>query len=471
MVESAADASHAPSPSPEGDLGQVAWWATEQLGFGVIPEAPPDPNPPAMPNGFRQLSVGTLDGRVTAILALHSEWAHSYVAGPYGTDVLVANDTGTASEVFLVSALDGHRTDLFTSPEIVAAAALGDDGASVYYVEVGRQDGRDRGLLRRARDRMGAPEEILPGPIGEPQPDPAMYWLTADPLEGRVVVQHCFGQVRCRSVAVDPATGRTVEDTGLGWPLGGEGSIFFAAGLGASDATYAWDMRSGVAERIEGAGESVPVRLGASWRFVRDDGPEGPTQVIGPGGERSHPPGEDPPGSSMLPLGERRGVALPPGWVLRWPPIPIWQLGEPMGLDGLGQLIHAGTGERVGLETFEPHVAEGETCEVPIPSTMPDGREPGFAVLELLDGHRSVRWGEGDDAVRVAIGVAVLGPPSELDDGMPVTVRGHDGRAILIGDEGLGEAAFSWAEGGCDYTAWLAPGTTLDEAVEYAGRY
>ena len=465
------DRTTAPADQLQVDLGETAWWASESLGFGTIPEASPDPDPPVQPDGFRQLTVGTLDGSITAVLALHSDWAHSYVAGPYGTDVLVANDTGAGSEVFTISAVDGSRTELFSTPELVAAAALGDDGASIYYVPIDRADGTDDGLWRRPR-AGGRPEQVLPGPLGDASPEPRMYWITADPLNGSVVVQWCFGEQRCTSYAVELATGRTLEATEIGWPLGAVGSTFIGDGLQASTGAYLWDLQTGEAEFVPGAAESVPLRIGSGWWFVRDrtDAHEGPTMVLDDSGSLDRLAGDDPPGSTIAVLGERRGVLLPAEWVLRWPAMPIHPVGGTMGPRGIGQLIHVPTARRITLEPFE--IAAGDmSCDVPAPTALPSRRRPGFGVLEVVDGIRSVRWGAGDDTVTVMIGVAALGEPQTIGDGVPVSVRGSEGRAVLVGDEGVGQTAFTWVSDGCSYTAWLPPGTSLDATVEYAAGY
>ena len=459
--------------SPEDELGAIAWWATESLGFGVIPEAPPDPNPPAQPEGFRQLTVGTLDGRVTAVLALHWDWAHSYVAGPYGTDVLVTNDTGTASEVYLISALDGARTDLFSSPDLIAAAAIGDGGRSVYYVERGRAGGLDRGLWRRTIGGAHAPIQVLAGPLTEEMEDPRVWWITADPLEGRVVVQACFGEVRCTTRAVDPVTGVAEEETVLGWPLGADATTFFANGLGAADAAYAWNLATGATDTIPGAFRSVPVRVGNGWRFVRGEPnvPEGATEVVDPDGGVERVPGADAVGSVLEHLGERRGVALPEGWVLRWPPTHLQELEGAMGPPGDWQMIDIRTGRRVDLTPVEPAIPLGAPCEVPVPSAMPNGQPPGFAVVELVDGTWTVRWGPMAGAVVLKINSPALAQPGEPDDRAPVEVRGHAGRAMLIGDEGIGMPAITWTEGDCSYTVSLPAGTTLEQMISYAAAF
>lgn len=452
------------------ELASIAWWQTQSIEFGVIPEAPPDPNPPASPSGYKELAVGTLDGRVTAVLALHDAWSHSYVSGPYGTDVLVANDLGATSEVFIVSAIDGSRRDLFVTDGIVAAAALGDDGRSIYYVELDRGSLRSTGVHRRWV-AGGPPEVVLDRDItGDSPNEPIIYWITADPLDDRVVAQWCFGQVTCTSYLIDTRDGSFASDNSLGWPIGASPAIFFGDGLGSSANARAWSTGSGEVEPITGASRSVPVPLGGGWRFVRDETgvPEGRTVTISPDGTEAVVPGADPELTTIGQLGERRGVALPPGWALRWPSIELFSgFGNPPPPTGPPQLLHVETGQRVALPDRALHVTEGAGCDVPVPSAMPDGRPIGLGVLMLLDGRRTIRWGSGDDRVVLDVGVDAL----NVAVGEPIRVRGSAGRLALVGDEGVGEVAFTWSEDGCDHTVWLPPGTTLELARDYASRY
>ncbi len=465
-------ASTAPSSNETVDaseqLAGIAWWRTELMGFGVIPEAPIDPNPPLNPGGYRELVVGTLDGRVTAVMALHDAWSRSSVSGPYGTDVLVANDVGTQSEVFMISARDGTRRDLFASDAIVAAAAVGDGGRSVYYLELDRGSLISTGLFRRPIEG-GPPELVLEGSITEDSPEPVVYWVTADPIVDRVVVQWCFGQVQCTSYLLDPRDGSFVTQDTLGWPLGAGPTTFFGNGLASSPNALAWRTGSGEVDTVAGARHSVPVATGGGWRFVRDE--EGDleqhTVLVGPAGREERIPGADPALSTIGTLGENRGVALPPGWVLRWPGARFFSVEEgPPGGDG--QLIAVGTGQRVTLPRPELVVTVAPTCEPPIPSEMPGGQRAGPGVRELLAGRRTIRWGTGEDRVILAPGHDALAGAS---DGEPVVVRGHEGRLTAVGDEGVGEVLFTWSDGTCANTVWLAPGTTLDEARDYAERY
>lgn len=447
------------------ELAAIAWWETQNIGFGTIMEMP-DPDPPIQPAGYRHLAIGTLDGRLTALLALHSEWAHSSVTGPYGDRVLVANDTGTVSEVFLVTATDGSRTDLFSSDGIVAAAAIGDDGASVYYVELDRETLLDDGLWRRPL-AGGAAEQVLAGPIGEPAGDgPEIYWVTADPLDGRVVVQWCFGGVRCTSHLVDAATGTSTQRSELGWPLGADETTFFGDALAESSSAWAWNVAIDDVESVSGARGSVPVRTAGGWQFARDDFDvaEGRSVLVGPDGREQPIRGQDPPMSSIASPGQARGVALPPGWVLRWPMTHFFALGEPKVPEPHGQLIEVEGGRRVDLEPWHTVVTEGAACPILAPAEMPSGQRVGAGVLELVDGRRTIHWGSGDNRVELAVGWDGLGPDVESE---PATVRGNPARLASTDDA----VALAWEEDGCPYTAWLPAGTVMKVARAYSARY
>lgn len=469
-ASSSSQGSPAPPDASLGDLDELAWWATENIGFGIIPEAPPDPDPATQPGGYRQLTVGTLDGRITAVLALHPDWSHSYVSGPYGTDVLVANDWGSHSEVFVVSALDGSRTRLFETTEVVAAAALGESGTALYLVEVDRLTGVDSGLTRIPMDG-GAAEAIVPGPLMSEPSEVPVYWLTGDPLVGTVVVQSCFGQVACDSTAVDLADGARLSETRLGWPLAASGDLLFADGLGSGQSGWAWDLESGNVEVVPGAWRSVPVTVGATWVFATDDLEEtfGPTMIATARGDKQRVPGDEPEGSAIGSRGYDRGTALPPGWVLRFPEARFFMIPDDGRPPAVGQLIHAGTGERVDLAPPQLEVSDGAGCEILAPSRMPDGAAVGTGILELLDGRRTVRWGPSDASVTLAVGWEP--PQATGDDPIPVGIRGHAGLAQLVDQDEASRPAITWTEEGCEYAVMLPPDAGLDVAVEYAGRY
>ena len=290
-------ASTAPSSNETVDaseqLAGIAWWRTELMAFGVIPEAPIDPNPPLNPGGYRELVVGTLDGRVTAVMALHDAWSHSSVSGPYGTDVLVANDVGTTVRgLHDLRASTAHGATCSQAMRSWPPPPWATRGRSVYYLELDRGSLISTGLFRRPIEG-GPPELVLEGSITEDSPEPVVYWVTADPIVDRVVVQWCFGQVQCTSYLLDPRDGSFVTRDTLGWPLGAGPTTFFGDGLAASPNALAWDTRSGDVDTVAGARHSVPVATGGGWRFVRDEegDPDQHTVVVGPAGRRGADPG------------------------------------------------------------------------------------------------------------------------------------------------------------------------------------
>jgi hypothetical protein len=464
-------ASAAPTPAPTADdpaaLEHLAWWRTDELGFGIIPEAPPDPDPPTQPGGYRQLTIGTLDGRITAVLALHPDWSHSYVGGPYGTDVLVANDTGTSSEVFMISALNGSRTDLFTTDQVVAAVAIGDDGAALYAIETNRETGVDSGLTRRPIGG-GEVETLIAGPLATGASDVPVYWLTAEPLDAVVVAQWCNGQVSCDSTAIHVDNGQQLTDATVGWPLGADGELFFADGLGSNDVVRVWNLRTGSIEGVPGAGRSVPVRRAGGWAFVRDGLEDpGPEVLITPDGEARPIPGNVPEHSSVGTRGHDRGTVLPDGWVMRFSVARYFTIPE-LGLRGHGQLINTADGQRIDLAPPELAIADGAGCEIIPPRRMADGSAVGTGVLELVDGRRTVRWGY--DAWAVHLSVGWRPPPADVL-AIEAEIRGQFGSATHLVVDGEPLPAVTWVEAGCDYAVWLPADVPLDAVVEYAAAY
>jgi hypothetical protein len=72
------------------------------------------------------------------------------------------------------------------------------------------------------------------------------------------------------------------------------------------------------------------------------------------------------------------------------------------------------------------------------------------------------------------VGVAAA-PPEEL--GIPpghpqrVIVRGRDAVVVPVGDEGVSEIVITLRDGACPFTIWLARGTSLRQAIDYAARF
>jgi hypothetical protein len=105
-------------------------------------------------------------------------------------------------------------------------------------------------------------------------------------------------------------------------------------------------------------------------------------------------------------------------------------------------------------------------CPVLTPRVLPSGAAPGEP--SFVEGNRV--WGQGTDRIALAAGEAPLGSPAEwlADPAVPRTVvRGLEAAIVAIGDGGVGEMAILWRQEGCTYTLWLAPGTTVEQAMAY----
>jgi hypothetical protein len=165
---------------------------------------------------------------------------------------------------------------------------------------------------------------------------------------------------------------------------------------------------------------------------------------------------------------ERKGVSLPEGWVIRWPEL-MWA--PPQSLDAMAaaQLVNVITGERLLLPAFRP-VVTSPACSLIPPAEMPSGRPAGTFIQTLESGVLYAQWGSGQDVVFQAAG-ALISPELASAESTSVTVRGNAGHAAQVGSEFFWHGAFAWEEGGCEYSVWLAPGTPLESAIEYAGRF
>lgn len=90
-------------------------------------------------------------------------------------------------------------------------------------------------------------------------------------------------------------------------------------------------------------------------------------------------------------------------------------------------------------------------------------------------GDRRFVWGSGPDRLTEAVGEFGVGHPDSF--GIPgesvqrVSIRGADAVVLPVGDEGVGEIAITWQAKACPYTIWLAPGTSLEDAIGYAARF
>ena len=123
-------------------------------------------------------------------------------------------------------------------------------------------------------------------------------------------------------------------------------------------------------------------------------------------------------------------------------------------------------------------------CELLVPRELPSGAAPGPL---LVLGPGAFGWGIGTDRMgdwhpdALTLEVGKFGvedwaywlDPPDVREGHPqrVEVRGVDAFVYLVGDDGVGSIGIIWQRGDCPYTLWLADGTTVAEAADYAVRF
>ena len=416
----------APSDVAGADLplDELAWWDQEYFGFGYIPEFTPPPNPEVNPRGGNFVRLGTLDGRLTGVVLLHWDIGHSYVTGPVGTDVVFADDDGRESMIFIVSALDGARSEVFRSPEILPAATLSPDGETIYYGMFDRATGADLGLWR-VRRAGGSPERVHQSPLGGPlslEVDNLVNWRMTFSADGSVLaIQSCVGEGPCATTFLTIATGEVVRQADLPWIRGVTADEFVAR---RTDETIGINV---------GTLEATPFVGGIGSLSMRTD--------------------------------ERLGFGLPTGWTLSWPD-PMWA-GFLESFDAIGSptLRNYRSGDAVGLPPFVAVVAAAD-CDLLSPAVLPGGGITGAHLTTLESGIRQGEWGFGHSEVRQQVGQAHGSVP-----GTPVVIRGHAGTASIATVGLTTRGTLAWDDGGCGYRLWLAPGSTEADAVEFAPKF
>lgn len=110
-----------------------------------------------------------------------------------------------------------------------------------------------------------------------------------------------------------------------------------------------------------------------------------------------------------------------------------------------------------------------EECHPQPPGRLLDGSDPGPGRPANSAGTRYV-WGQGAQSITQAVG------QDELDlIGQKASQRIENPRwtayLTLVGDEGVGEIAYAFRLGSCDYTVWLPAGTTMAQARDFVRDY
>ena len=340
-------------PAAALPLSELGWWNAQQYAFGSV--EPMSPDAPPLPDAYKLLRVGTLDGQIVAELRLNPDWSHSSVRGPVGTDVLVANDDGEQTSVYVVSATDGSRTDLFATADLVPSAILSWDGDRVLYVKADRETGADAGLWSRPR-AGGAETQLVAGPLGESMGDSlddiTVWWVSLSRDSQTAMVQWCRGEVECRTHLVDIATGAHRLATGAGWPIATTDRLLVAHGTAPNtDQIVVVDLSSAFTRAVANISQVQIIRVGSGWWLAIG----GSSLVdLGSGDLPLHsiPDGAPARPGSFLPTSpDKYGQALPDGWMLRWlENVPA----DPVLIDVPGQLVNIATGESLDIGPFAP---------------------------------------------------------------------------------------------------------------------
>lgn len=113
-------------------------------------------------------------------------------------------------------------------------------------------------------------------------------------------------------------------------------------------------------------------------------------------------------------------------------------------------------------------------CQPVAPLALPSGAPPGPPRVEEIDGTWHLTWSLGAEEVTQAVEIkGNTQAPAGLDPDAPpnAVVRGRPASVIPIGDPPVSQIAIAWSVGDCSYTVWIGPGLTVDDAIEYAGRY
>lgn len=470
-------------PGAQIDLSQTAWYDIVGHFFGTL--TGPEPSPvaaDASQEPYSLLRVGTLDGRVAAEVRLAIE---AFANGPFGADVLVGEDDGSNSSLMLVSALDGSTGQLFTTSDLVVRAALSPDGQWVYYVPVDRASATDRGLWRWSLD-SGRQEPVSETPIAAEPNDFASIWQMRWSAGGDHLVTQVCRLTVCRQLVHGPADGMTrLDDDAVYELLGVTNTDYVVRSYIESEiergGVLAVDLASGEAREVvadmPGYGLAIPGGEAGYLLYVPDEIEVRAYRLISisiaDGSEQilvDLPPEQ--PNSADIINGEvgDSGAHLPSGWLLRWPPA----FGGPYPETGIsphewfaGELINVVTDERVHVPPTMGTLAQ-PGCAAIGPSELPSGAAPGDPIETYGGPFRWATWGADADQVVQVIGGWPYGNPGAAHT--PVTVRGLPGWVHGMGSSD-GPYAIMWQEEGCLYEVRLGPGSTLEQAIEYASRY
>ncbi len=414
-------------PGTAIDLSGIAWWDLLHIEFGVAPEQSPQPSPVVQPLGYDQLRLGTLDGRVTSMLALDPDPGHSYVSLPANGEILVANDFGAASSIRAVDAATGSMSELFVTLDVIPAVTEVPGAGGFIYALAQRDTGADSGIWYQEREGA-APRQVDSAPPDFPSGDLSIWQLAVSPDGRTLVAQFCVGETSCTTHVVDIAGGSVRETTAIGPQQGFLGRQLLARTI---------------ADRRPVAMDLDTLDLVAADAFF-------------PGGD----------GNGTF------ATDLPFGWRAGWPQITGDSLGTgqaPLPV----RLVNGFSGEE--LATPPLTLTWPNSCKPIVPRELLSGGQAGTGVQTLEDGMRMIAFGQASDLVVEAFGP--LPAPAPQGGSTAVMIRGVPGRLYYAppsplppveGQLVVGLPTIQFEQDSCWYRITLPP---LTDARGYAARF
>lgn len=119
-------------------------------------------------------------------------------------------------------------------------------------------------------------------------------------------------------------------------------------------------------------------------------------------------------------------------------------------------------------QLFAKPIEHVNDCPVIPPAELPSGAP--ITNPRPYPGEPMVSWGSGADIVTQLAGDRDGRP--ELPLGRPpVLVRGYESSVVAMGDLPASQILIRWEEQGCPYAVWVGPDLTIEQALDFAGRF
>lgn len=272
----------------------------------------------------QRLVVGRAGEGDTRTLDLDAE---SFAAGPFGGTMLVGTDDGRRSRLSLVDTARECAWPLVASADVVRAATLAPDGASLFEFRVDRRSRADLGVWRRALDGSDAASRVLAPIAADARFGPT--WITdfVWSEDGRSLAVQSCGEIACRVRILDPREGgvRLVADPSLGDLVGLDGDRLVAHGAcrGLPCPLVSMDIATGSTLILDPAAGQAVLSRDTDGRtvVVYEIGAGDHLRIVGLDGHGPRPLDGDPDGRRLVagPARSGSGAEHAPGWLLFGP--------------------------------------------------------------------------------------------------------------------------------------------------------